>query len=285
MIKDESGNRRFFGMYRGIVTNNSDPLNRGRLKLVIPQVLLTEETGWVWAVVRPGIANVAVPVGTPVWVMFEGGDPSYPVWVGMSANQITGVPVAITGDLIPDVDNVYVLGTAAKRWKSLQLGPGTLYIEDTVLHTQAGIGVTDGSLTINGATKIQIGNMKITNTGLTFPDGSSQTTAYVPGTIAIRTPAMGNTLTVDLSTDTYVHQHVNSGNLSITLTNPTAGRTVELLLMWGNASGGSISVNGISGSNLSNGSNGFPITKQFNSIRIYCIDNNFTETFAVVATS
>jgi hypothetical protein len=55
--------------------------------------------------------------------------------------------------------------------------------------------------------------------------------------------------------------------------------------MWGNASGGSISINGISGSNISNGSNGFAITKQFNSIRLYCIDNNFTETFAVVSTS
>jgi hypothetical protein len=285
MIKDEFGNRRFYGVYRGIVTNNADPLNRNRVKLQVPQVLLEEETGWSWGNSSLGITDVVPPLGTSVWVMFEGGDPSFPVWSGISGTQITGVPVPVTGDLIPAADNAYVLGTSTYRWKSLQLGPGTLYIEDDTLHTQAGIGVSNGSLTINGATKIQINNMKMTSTGLSFPDGSTQTTAYVPGTIAIRTPAMGNTLTVDLSTDTYVHQHINSGNLSVTLTNPTAGRTVELLLMWGNTSGGSISLNGISGSNISNGSNGFTITKQFNSIRIYCIASNFTETFAVVSIS
>ena len=180
MIKDSQGNVRFFGIYRGIVTDNQDPLNRGRLRLQVPQVLGREITGWAWANHRPGIANVTIPIGTPVWAMFEGGDPSFPMWVGMTADQITGVPVPVTGDLIPDIDDAYRLGTAEKRWKSLQLGPGTLYIEDTVTHEQVGIGVTDGSLTIDGATRIQIGDMKVTTAGLTFPDDTEQTTAYIP---------------------------------------------------------------------------------------------------------
>jgi len=177
VIKDYYGNSRFFGVYRGVVVDNQDPLNRGRLRLQVPQILQAEITGWAWASLRPGIANVTVPIGTPVWVMFEGGDPSFPIWVGMTADQVTGVPVPVTGDLIPDIDDAYRLGTAEKRWKSLQLGPGTLYIEDTVTHEQAAIGVTDGSLTIDGAARIQIGNMKMTTTGLTFPDGSTQTQA------------------------------------------------------------------------------------------------------------
>jgi hypothetical protein len=189
----------------------------------------------------------------------------------------------INSNLIPAVDNLYTLGSASKRFSSVHIGPGTLNITDSVLNTNAAITVANGVFNIDGIVQAQLPNVKLTN--LTFNDNTVQTTAYVPGTIAIRTPAMGNTLTVNLATDTYVHQHVNSGNLSITLTNPTAGRTVEVLLMWGNASGGSISINGISGSNISNGSNGFAITKQFNSIRFYCIDNNFTETFAVVTIS
>jgi hypothetical protein len=98
----------------------------------------------------------------------------------MTADQVTGVPVPITGDLIPDMDDAYHLGTSENRWKSLQLGPGTLFIEDTVTGEQAANGVTDGSLTIDGAIRIQIEDMKVTTTGLTFPDDTEQTTAYIP---------------------------------------------------------------------------------------------------------
>jgi hypothetical protein len=202
-------------------------------------------------------------------------------WVEVSAGYANNL--SATTDVIPAADNTYGLGNPSYRWKEIHLGPGTLYITDQTLMTDAAITVNNGVFNIGGVAQAQLPNIRVTN--LTFNDNTVQTTAYVPGTIAIRTPATGNTLTVNLATDTYVHQHVNSGNLNITLTNPTAGRTVELLLMWGNTSGGSISINGISGSNISNGSNGFAITKQFNSIRFYCIDNNFTETFAVVSTS
>lgn len=37
-----------YGMYRGIVTNNSDPENRYRVKLKVPQLLGQEETDWAW---------------------------------------------------------------------------------------------------------------------------------------------------------------------------------------------------------------------------------------------
>lgn len=239
-------------------------------------------------------------------------------WVEV-AGAYTPAFNAISSDIAPNVDNYYSLGSASMRWKSLNLGASTLYITDGITGSAAGLAVSNGVLTINGANQLQVGQLKfvdntiestsgstniqigllsstanlvsnrnlVLGTGKTliFPDSTIQTTAYVPGTVDIRTPATGNTLTVDLSTDTYVHQHINSGNLSITLTNPTAGKSVELLLAWGNASGGSISINGISGSNLSNGSNGFAITKQFNSIRLYCIDNTFANTFGVVTIS
>jgi len=189
----------------------------------------------------------------------------------------------VASNIIPYTTNTYSLGTISKRWSDVYIGPVTINITDSVTGNNNGITIANGIFQINGIIQAQLPNVKLTN--LTFNDNTVQTTAYVPGNVAIRTPATGNTMTVNLATDIYVHQHINSGNLNITLTNPTAGRTIELLLMWGNASGGSISINGISGSNISNGSNGFPITKQFNSIRIYCIDNNFTETFAVVSTS
>jgi hypothetical protein len=73
---------------------------------------------------------------------------------------------SITGDMIPAVDNLYSLGTSSFRWKGLQLGPGTLYIQDTVTGAQAGLTVTDGSLLIDGADSLRIGNVRLTATGL-----------------------------------------------------------------------------------------------------------------------
>ena len=36
----------FFGKYRGIVTDNDDPKNLGRLKARVPEILQDVETGW-----------------------------------------------------------------------------------------------------------------------------------------------------------------------------------------------------------------------------------------------
>jgi hypothetical protein len=89
MLKDEFGNRRFLGIYRGIVIDNNDPLNNGRLRLQVPQVLLNETTGWAWGVVQPGVIIAIPEVNTGVFVMFEGGDPSYPIWLGSFNQTIT----------------------------------------------------------------------------------------------------------------------------------------------------------------------------------------------------
>ncbi|MEN9737916.1 MAG: hypothetical protein RJA26_1149 [Actinomycetota bacterium] len=73
---------------------------------------------------------------------------------------------AITGDLVPSIDNTYTLGTAAFRWKGLQLGPGTLYIQDQTTGLQAGLTVDNGALLIDGADSLRLGNVQLTKTGL-----------------------------------------------------------------------------------------------------------------------
>ena len=82
MIKDEFGNRRFFGIYRGKVVSTADPLRKNRLKLLVPQVLNQEPTGWVWPREDASTKTQVPAVGQGVWVMFEGGDPSHPIWMG-----------------------------------------------------------------------------------------------------------------------------------------------------------------------------------------------------------
>jgi len=78
---------RFFGKYRGQVTDNNDPDNLGRIKAKVPRLLGDEESGWALPAFVYGGASeqglFALPdIGAGVWIEFEGGDLSYPVWTG-----------------------------------------------------------------------------------------------------------------------------------------------------------------------------------------------------------
>src|SRR6266545_6563444 len=77
---------RFYGKYRGMVTDNADPLNRGRARAHVPEVLGEVESGWCTACVPYAGADkgwfVIPEIDDGVWVEFEGGDPSRPIWVG-----------------------------------------------------------------------------------------------------------------------------------------------------------------------------------------------------------
>jgi uncharacterized protein involved in type VI secretion and phage assembly len=77
---------RFYGLYRGIVTDNNDPSSLGRIKANVPSVLGDVESGWSMPCVpyagdQVGIAFLP-EIGSGVWIAFEGGDVSYPVWLG-----------------------------------------------------------------------------------------------------------------------------------------------------------------------------------------------------------
>lgn len=101
LLIGDLSDKRFYGVYRGVVANNEDPDNLGRLKLRVPQLLGVAITNWAWPVLPIGVSilNVGTPgttagvtdatvsvepiaPGSGVWVMFEGGDPNFPLWIG-----------------------------------------------------------------------------------------------------------------------------------------------------------------------------------------------------------
>jgi uncharacterized protein involved in type VI secretion and phage assembly len=83
----EKVEHRHFGKYRGEVVDNADPDDLGRVKVKVPRLTHDEELGWALPAFPYGGASeqgfFAVPdVGASVWVEFEGGDLSYPIWSG-----------------------------------------------------------------------------------------------------------------------------------------------------------------------------------------------------------
>jgi hypothetical protein len=77
----------FYGIYRGIVVANSDPLGIGRIKIKVPEInggsVLPD-----WAYPSfPFIGNNAgdyfpPEIGVIVWIVFQKGDARYPVYLG-----------------------------------------------------------------------------------------------------------------------------------------------------------------------------------------------------------
>lgn len=134
----EQQSSKFYGKYRGRVTDNRDPLLRGRLRLQVPQVLGSSE---VWALpcvpyAGDGVGLFALPKpGTTLWVEFEAGDPSYPIWTGM---------LWALGDIDP--------ADARPEVKFLKTDKFTLKIDDAlgeiVIENQSGSQIVIGPLEV-----------------------------------------------------------------------------------------------------------------------------------------
>lgn len=78
---------KFFGKYRGFVVDNKDPEQRARLKVTVPSVLGTSETDWALPCLPFGglkdFGFFMVPENdAQVWVEFEEGNLTQPIWTG-----------------------------------------------------------------------------------------------------------------------------------------------------------------------------------------------------------
>ena len=76
----------FYGKYRGVVTDNQDPIGLGRVKAKVPDVFGSNESGWAMPSVPYAGKGVGLflipPKDASVWIEFEHGDPDYPIWTG-----------------------------------------------------------------------------------------------------------------------------------------------------------------------------------------------------------
>jgi uncharacterized protein involved in type VI secretion and phage assembly len=118
---------RYWGKYRGVVTAVDEATCRVKAEMV-GMYGDTSETGWCAPCVPyagPKVGMAFLPeVGSGVWVEFEGGDVSRPVWVGAYWLQTSDVPQDIRSD-------VKVLTTVAGLTLTFDDGKSTLTMTDT----------------------------------------------------------------------------------------------------------------------------------------------------------
>ena len=116
----------YFGIYRGTVVNDADPERRGRLILQVPTVTGFRQTGWAEAVRPSGFPAIPPKPGSPVWVEYEGGNTSSPLWMGIpGATSSSGGGDGVSLDYLhvgPDEGNAVLLRGVGKDAAQLRVG-------------------------------------------------------------------------------------------------------------------------------------------------------------------
>ena len=152
--------RRLLGKYRGTVVNNLDPMMRGRLLVSVPDAIGMVPSSWAEPCVPlagptgPPMGVYMVPViGAGVWVEFEQGDASRPIWVGCRWGSSSDIPTLANAGL-PTSPNI-VLQTLGQNTVVISDLPGptggimlksatgaSLIVNDTGIYIQNGKGAS-----------------------------------------------------------------------------------------------------------------------------------------------
>jgi uncharacterized protein involved in type VI secretion and phage assembly len=137
----------FYGKYRGIVTDNNDKLELGRLRAKLVQDIFGDkESGWAMPCTPYAGKGVGLflipPKDAWVWIEFEHGDPDYPIWTGCFWGDKSEVPAK---DGNPEI-------------KVLKTGIGTITVNDSQDASGITIETTKGMKVVIDKNGIQIIN-------------------------------------------------------------------------------------------------------------------------------
>lgn len=172
------GGNRYYGKYRGTVTQNIDPQQMGRIQAQVPDVLGGTASSWAMPSVPAAGAQagcfIVPPTGSQVWIEFEQGDPDYPIWSGGFWGTSSDVPpVAFSPAPVPTSGQNIVIQTTGQNILVVSDSPGTSSSGGIVLQSASGamIVVNESGIYIDngqGATITLSGpSVDINNGGLT----------------------------------------------------------------------------------------------------------------------
>lgn len=144
---------RFYGKYRGTVTDIDD--STLRIKAKVPAVLGDQATGWCMPCVPyagDSVGFAFLPeTGSGVWIEFEGGDVSYPIWVGCYWRS-----GEIPSDATPKVKTIV---TKAPHKILLDDDGGTITVED---NNQNKITMNSDGITLErGSSKVAVKDSEV----------------------------------------------------------------------------------------------------------------------------
>jgi uncharacterized protein involved in type VI secretion and phage assembly len=152
---------RFYGKYRGTVTDVEAATMR--IKATVPAVLGEITSGWCEACVPyagPSVGFVMLPeVGSGVWIEFEGGDVSYPIWVGgywrsgevPSDASATAKAVFAQSGILKLDDDAATVSLEDAHGDSLTLTEGVATIKSDmgkIVADSSGVTINDSSLVV-----------------------------------------------------------------------------------------------------------------------------------------
>jgi hypothetical protein len=146
--------RQFFGKYRGKVTNNVDPEQRGRVQVSVPAVLGDGRSTWAEACTPhsgPGQGLYLVPpVGGAVWVEFEAGDPRHAILAGCrwEAGQVPGPGLPTAKVWSSEAVTITLDDLPATAGLTIEVGPPSVPVTMRLAMTAAGLELSVGSSSI-----------------------------------------------------------------------------------------------------------------------------------------
>lgn len=155
---------RHYGKYRGIVRDIDDPESLGRIVASVPSVLGDQDSSWALPAVPfagDGHGLVLLPkVGDGVWIEFEAGDPSLPIWTGLwwGSDEMPSPGGIEVRTLVTPEGLKLVLDDAGKKIQLLHPGGAEITLTDTditlkvtgakIVLSATGISMNDGACTV-----------------------------------------------------------------------------------------------------------------------------------------
>jgi len=125
-----------YGKFRGTVAANDDPQRMGRLQALVPAVWGNAPGPWAMPCVPMAGLSAGVfavpPVGAGVWIEFEAGDPTLPVWVGgywtsaaeMPPSSLGGIHLVASSGASMSITDTGIMLDNAKGARIALAGPG-----------------------------------------------------------------------------------------------------------------------------------------------------------------
>jgi uncharacterized protein involved in type VI secretion and phage assembly len=158
-----TNNNKFYGKYRGVVSDNQDPLMMGRIKAKVSDVMGDKESGWAMPCAPFGGSQTgffALPaVNAGVWIEFEHGDPDYPIWSGCWWGSVAEVPPLL-------------LAPPYKKLMIVTEGGNSIMLDDTPGIGGITLQTSTGQKIVMNAMGIQIDNGQGATIQMTGPQAS-----------------------------------------------------------------------------------------------------------------